>query len=97
MWTCTEHVLSHTPTCKPLTSEELQGIQITGGKGPSSGKIAKVTVFGRWLVRCKLRFFDLLVLEKGVIPAVAVPPRARERVFIAQMGRKSMISGVMHG
>jgi hypothetical protein len=69
----------------------------TGGKGPSSGKIAKVAVFGRWLVSCKLRFFNLLVLGKGVIPAVAVPPRAREKEFIAQMVRKSVISGVVHG
>jgi hypothetical protein len=37
------------------------------------------------------------VLVKGVIPAVAVPPHAREREFIAQMGRNSVISGMMHG
>jgi hypothetical protein len=29
-----------------------------------------------------------LVLVKGVIPAVAVPPHAREREFIAQMGKE---------
>jgi hypothetical protein len=58
------------------------------GKGPSSGKIAKVAVFGRWLVSCKLRFFYLLVLVKGVVPAVAVPPHAREKEFVAQMGKE---------
>jgi hypothetical protein len=37
------------------------------------------------------------VLGTSVIPAVAVPPHAREREFIAQMGRNSVTSGVMHG
>jgi hypothetical protein len=51
---------------------ESQVVKDILGKGPSSGKIAKVAVFGRWLISCKLRSYNLLVVLNGVchIPAV---------------------------